>query len=52
MEANMKKGMDSYILNHNIQLQTTMEEIKNEIRTKLFINLQNEKKTNQERNHH
>ena len=35
--------MDIYILDHNIQLQTTMEEIKNEIRTELFLNLQNEK---------
>ena len=41
MEANIEKDMDAYVLGHNIQLQNMIEEIKNEMRTELFLYLQN-----------
>ena len=43
MESNMKKDMNIYVLDHNVQIQTMMAGINQEIITELFLDLQNKK---------
>ena len=43
IKSKLQSDMDAYVLDHTITLQTTMTDLKQEIRTELFVDLQTEK---------
>ena len=43
IEADLRQTIEASMLNHTIQLETTLNELHQEVRTDIFVDLQNEK---------
>ena len=43
LQTKLQTDMDTYMLDHNLQLQSTLTELKQKLRTEFFLDLQLEK---------